>query len=805
MKKLLLLLFLFGIASGQTNLQYFENSSYLGGLNVKTDSASLKPTEALVLDNLVFDKFGSLQKRSAIKYWNANQLPSGEIVKDIYDFTTQAGTDKKLIATQYFAYAKNNSDTTTVATWTSNRIGYSRGVMRISYQHDTAYGDTTWWLLGIKKGDYLFFRESTYVIDSILTDSTLKLNKNGYWNDAVKATYKIWRYLPSANTQITSWNNNAYFACDEVPPFYYDSSQCRWLACVDTGTMQDYFWSTNHYQRLFPTTGGYIQLDYNRHAVYGWPIYMDYVRVVAVGNNSTYDTLAHMMIDSLSVGRPVYMIHPYRGPIGGHSNPTGATVTRKIISFIDSLPAGYQWRFRFSDGDDRTWTGGAFYETTGCYANMGYAGNGFDTMAVTDTNKNFSNASLSGLTIIFGSSPYRPYKILGAGGTDLHLTVIDTFGYDTNKVVGRYYIFDGVPFSNYTTYQKDLRAPIFKQIQFHDNVLYAFGCQFDSTGDTINQGFIYHSDIGLPKQFRSISRDGLTQQVCGFDLSLNSKETPTSMFELHDRLVITTGSKIYELTGYPQALGDGALVNVMPNFGIPSYNAVVTRDNNYAYMANANGFYKFNGNDVEKISLQVEPLINSYKTTDYELSYFKDYVYFSFNDSNYTLAYYEPTQTFSRLLFGIESASHQATDSSYFWFAHHTLGSRRLFKYPMENVYFDNLAPADSSSINIRYKTGWLSLDNLQWEKQMKLFTSVIAKSTDTLVYKFRADFDTLATITDSTFEAACATCGSRFINKTRFSTPLRGRYFQWEVSGSSKKYFSLGTWGFQWVPFSRY
>lgn len=90
-------------------------------------------------------------------------------------------------------------------------------------------------------------------------------------------------------------------------------------------------------------------------------------------------------------------------------------------------------------------------------------------------------------------------------------------------------------------------------------------------------------------------------------------------------------------------------------------------------------------------------------------------------------------------------------------------------------------------------------------KKVFERFYSVLTKSTDTLVAKYRSDFDTLPVVTDSIFESACSTCGQRLIYIRKFNIPFKGRYFQWELVSNSYTYFSLGAWGLKWYYSSEY
>ena len=800
MKTILTIIFIIiaVFAYGQDNRGYMENTDYTGGLNLSTDSASLKPNEAVILDNLLFDKHGSLEKRPGIKYWNKNQTIGSDIIKDIHYFSTSAGTRKTMIASQNWLYAINSADTTPTD-WSTYRVGYSRGLVHMHTNKDTVWGDTTWWLLGIKKGDYLFFKDTTFIVDSILTDSTLKLNKTYKLSDTTHQSYKIYRYLNSSVSNIVSWNNNAYVGNDEIPAFYYDSSQCRWLACVDSGKVDILSRKSTVIYSLSCSLLIPVKLYSPPPELPNFPTIKRYTKTIYIP-----------IADSIVAESIITMWISHQQVVIRHKDFLGSdtmAIKERLITSYEDYRTDIGYRFQVSDGV--IWDHGDltnWYRLTGDQI-IGQV----DSFAIIDTSKNF-NALNNTRYIVFGANPYRPFKMLVFPENKLGLIKMDTSvwiysGSDSLKLKGRYYIFETIPFtSGYSTYT-ELQSPTFKQILFHDNILFAYGHQLDSLADTINQSFVYHSDIGLPKQFKTLSSDGLTINECGFDLSLNPEDRPTSLFELHDRLIITTKNKTYALLGYPPAIGEGNLINVLPNLGIPSYNAVITRDNNYAYFANTQGFYLFDGNGVDKISLPIEPLINNYLTSDYELGYFRDNVYFGFNDSNYTLLYHEPTKTFTRLRFGIECMNHQSvsSDSGYFLFAHHTLGARRIFKYPIEGLYADSLNSTSATSIPIRFKTGWMALDGLSWNKAFDAFYVMMSRHSDAINFYFRTDFDT-TTIQHILFDTpSCAGCNYLTAKRLPLSQNLKGRYIQLEVYGLSANYFSLGRYGLEWTRESNY
>jgi hypothetical protein len=342
----------------QKNEQSFIVPDYNGGLNVKSDTADLKPNEAIQMDNLVFNKYGALEKRQGIKYWNKYPLTTGQVVKDIQYFDNQT-----LIATQNWIYAEkgyNDTVSSTVA-WGSHRIGYSEGTVHVVHDSDIVYGLNTWWLLAIKKGDYIEISDTTFVIDSILTDSSLLLNKE-YTLTTDTLPYQVYRYLPTSTTQMTSWDNNLYVANDIVPPFYYDSLNCRWLACVDSGTLDTILHNTTPETLDIPE--GSIRIYYEE--VNGENLLAN--RIVLTNQDSLADSINALLLNN----RLVFLRHLWTsipGEVPHHY------VIRQL-DMLDSVNIGTNYKAFYIEGDFN-WTPYPYYPFVdyGCKICVGWSAN----------------------------------------------------------------------------------------------------------------------------------------------------------------------------------------------------------------------------------------------------------------------------------------------------------------------------------------------------------------------------------------------------------------------------------------------
>jgi len=789
------------VAFGQSNREYFEVPDYIGGINVNADSSSLAPNEALVIDNLLFNRYGALEKRGGVKYWNGFAIETGGVIKNIHYFTKNNGSDQLLIATQNYIYSSPFTDTVgSAASWKNKRIGYSRGCVDVTYGSNVVYGDTTWWLLAIKVGDMIVIAESSYTIDSIVADTCIILDTPIKTTTQSNIPYRVVRTLGASGSSIVSWNNLAYIANDEIPPFIFDSLNCRWMMCVDSGTIDTVLRSLDS---TFYVDSGYIWVHYYTDQGFH-PYYAKHITLFKP-DGIVNSSLCRAINDSIATGRHAYEIE-HIALINRY--PFSQRIVRRLVWPVYSQYGGYDYS-------------GNLYADIGCHVDQCgphftfFVDTSFvirslslpESLIIVDKDKAWNDNGIDeppsyyGYYLVIGRKPYSFY-VIGQNSSNYIRLRVDTSDTSTFIKGDRYYVFRAVPYDmSNSSVRGNIKSPIFKHMTFHKNILFAYGFETDSTGDTINTGFVYHSDVGLPQKFQS-RKGGLF----GFDLSLNSDEPITSLWELGDDLIITTRSKIYKLMGYPDAIGNGALIQVIPNIGIGSQNAVVARDNNYAYFARNDGFYVFNGVGIDKISLKIDPLIRSYRTGGFNVGYFDENVYFSFSDSNYTLVYNEPTNAWSRLLFGIETMNDQAAliDSNYFLFAHHTLATGRVFKYPMRTMHVDTLAPGVGENISIEYKTGWMSFGGHRWFKKFdRLFTNITKKESDTLKYVFRVDFDTTARQTVLLHSSACGDCGDKIITHFPLEPAIKARFLQLQISGKPKSYVSIGRWGIKWANLS--
>lgn len=752
-------------------IHYYSHKDYSGGINVQSDSSSLAANQSLILENLVFDRLGSLQKRYGLKYWNNVQFPIGDTIKYIHYLFRNNLANELLIATNNYIYTSPFMDTiTSMPNWALQRLKYSMGTVDIFPQaadgdSNLIYGDGVWWLLAIKEGDYINL-DQYYLIDSILADTCIMISGDisDTITDSVDVSYEVLRKLVG-DPHIASWNNAAYIADEHSPSFYYPDSNIYWLNCIDSGTvLRNTEADTTYFEEFnvpirYATT--YIENEFYER------VYID--------DEAVFDSC----VSYFNQNYLVFISHrdPWRG------------LGRKTRQMMDYVGQGYNMIILQGTEYATIWYG----DSTGSCWNGRYNS---DTLNfIVDTTKYWDTDNLVGNLIVNGKTPlvFCPITINGA-----NRVYFDNNSADTFFIAGdHYYIFEAIPYTNKCA--DTLLSPRLSHMYFHNNILYGYGYELDSKSDTISTGTIFHSDVGLPKS---------NIVFYGFDLSLSANDKPTSLFSLNDNLIIGTNNKIYKMIGLPPVLGDGAIRVVIPSIGIPNYNSVVGRDNNYVYIGRRDGFYVFDGISINKISFNIDPLVRQYGSNGYYVGYFRDNIYFGSNDSDHTFIYYEPTKTFTTNTIGLSLFNNQEimSDSGYFIFAHNGLDPRRLYKFPNSTFYLDSLSPASTDTFRVCYKTGWMSFDDLRYEKAFKDFWLMVTKqySIDTIFVNFRLDFDSTTFFADTILSFGSSQNSYRVIERIKFPSTTKGRYLQVEMISRNINHFAIGEWGVSWIPVTK-
>lgn len=741
---LAIILLLAGSVFGQTRQEYAV-SDFRGGLNLATDSIDQAPNEAIQADNTTLDKFGALHKRYGIINWNSSLISSGKLWNIHY--VEDKNADKMLFfASNLSIYERKGWEDTVDVTgtqWRRMQVSYSRGII------DTAengqryiYGDSTSWILAVDVDDNIEFEgdiAQSWNIDSVLADTILHIDADLTSAHGDTTTYRIIKNIANPTlakpgyADLSSWGGKLYVADGSHEPWYYDGDQPYLLGIVDSGTV---------------TTAAVVDTTFAPYDS-GTVTLIVGSNIVRISGGNVADTA----FEPGNMFRAQYEVEDCQ-----HSSNKMARFNARIIgrstadsSFYLSGAVSWSWAecvpqtihitMPQPDGEElvRTWKIEARYIriTTKQYQYL------------EDTTKVFPDGpevNYVGFWIVNGKDAKKRGYI--SGNTDRVIS-FDSTGVSFSAG-DRYYVVRQHPemrhpivdwgYSPYPDPFGDDPYPLvpegstytelnyFKQIIFHRNRLYAIGYSIVpkaaggfSVGDTINTGRIWFSDIAMPRYiFADWNFDVTGANTGSQNLSLYSADACQRMFVLRDDLYIITNSNIYRLSGEPDVNQDGYglyLSQVVRGIGTNQpYGIVVTKDN-VAYIMNQEGIWLFDGNVINKISYNVDPLVERYRGSRMVAGKFKDNLFFSYPDSNKTLLFFDPLKKFvGPWDIGMLTINDQfvAIDSNYFLFSR-SVNSSYVLKYPRDFINFsDILAPNDTAVVVFRYRPGWLTLGTLR-------------------------------------------------------------------------------------------
>ena len=816
MRKIAVILLLLSSLAVAQNRQEYSASEFTGGLVLATDTIDMNPNEAIQMDNMTLNKFGALHKRYGIINWN-DSLVSADTIKDIHYVEDKNGDKMQFIATNKYVYeAKSWEDVDSMATWDSLVVGGGAIVDYTRGQIDTAisgqryiYGDTTSWIIAALPNDRIIIGDSIYIIDSVLTDTTL------YVTTAVGThggePYRLLK-CSRGNPSLSSYNGNLYVADDLNEPWWYNGTQPFNLGIVDSGIVDSI-------QPLSEPTlyRGQDSTAFISRTSRDFPLWFNTFNV-SLDSIQPTDNL------HLSFRDGDFIYHDFKAEIM-EENASNSTFR------VNLYPgAGQYWRppvddaevplafyhIRHPDLGDNSWAMFWIYEG--------------DTWAdsraparIIDSSKTWGYDDYQGFFLMNGNNARKGSPILANDPTNISYDSLDG-SFDFAKG-DQYYIVWQAPHMinkivNFDWYWYNLDSvfvneTFFSQIYFHRNRLYAIGkeisrhtVEYDqwnvyTEGDTLSTGRVWFSGLGIPGYIPSdFNFDIYGANPKNENISVFSSDATRRFFVLRDDLYLTTKSNIYRISGnIVQGPEDLWISQVIHGVGTNQPNGIVTTKDNVAYVMNQQGIWWFDGNAIEKISYNVDPFIETNRNSRMTAGKFKDDLIFSYPDSNKTMILFYPLKKFvGPWNIGMLTINDQfvAIDSNYVLFAQ-SEDSAYVLKYPRDFVNFsDILEPNDTSVVVFRYRPGWMTFGTLQHkileDIEITAFTINPVSGYDFLNYlAVYRDF------TDTVRWSATAFSEGTPINAFESIGDIQGRAFQILVKDSTDNDFWLSNWLARW------
>lgn len=801
----LLLIFLYSLASAEPgDRREYTVNDFLGGLNV-TDSVNLQPNEAIDLENFVLDKFGPLHKRYGVKHWN-DSLVSADSIKDIHYVEDKNGDKMLFIATNNYIYeAKSWEDVDSMETWdslnvngTGTIISYTMGSID-SIKDNYAYADTgsaeatddsVSWILSVRgadlylwgdsvnavtEGDVFLIGDSTYTVDSVLSDFKLYLvGDNGVADTIGDATYRILKRI-EGNPSLTSWNGNLYVASSHAESWWYDGEEPRLLIYADTG----YATTVTATVELDPySPDSTVWLSDN------FVVAVEFVFSDTFSNGDSIKDAGNYFEMDLFIDATV---HHFSAEIVSVNSDTNRLIISKNVqnpeSYDPRLPTAlYPFYFVNTDTSTHRW------KITSPKAR----GSSDNEASVKDSTKNWNLNEWQGYYFLNGRDALNRSYIyknnentlwidssVSVNAKDRYYIAWSTLNPDSTKDAPLHPLMENV-------YHTEI---YFSQIIFHRNRLYAIGKEISRIqrrhnawsyalyGDTTNTNRVWFSDLGIPPSIRPLNNFDLTG--ASRDFSVYSHDAAQAFFVLRDDLYVVTNSNIYRISGEPDPpkYGYGLYISqVVTGVGTNQPNGIITTKDNYAYIMNQQGIWLFDGDVIEKISYKIDPLVETYRNSRMTAGKFKDNLFFSYPDSNVTIVMHYPTKGFTTWNIGMLTINDQAVaiDSNYFLFAK-VEDSTFVLKYPRDNSTFtDNLTGVSEANYTLSYRTGWQSMGPWDYARKLDYIYMIYQQSTgDTKIFFF-ADGD----LTDTLYIDTVTTTGM-MVHRARLGNNVRGSLHQ--------------------------
>jgi hypothetical protein len=757
------------------NAEEYRVDSFIGGINVATDSTDLLPNQALNLTNLTFDMPNVLTSREGYSYWNSTAF-NGVEGQEIDAITIY--NDRIMSVVNGWPFANESH-----FQWTGDSLV-------VFNDSDFVYdiGDPEWLYMKAGYGDTIIISGVKYEVANVATsdDSTIQLSTNYAGSDDTIASYIYRKYLGSFDF-FTEYGGILYFLSDDDYAGFtmvFNDTLLKYLAIIDTGTITSS-----------------IDFDTSSYIARGSDVVLKVGERKAVARSAgIFDSMG------ISIGDIFFYYYKYscrrgrdRGKGGGYIIRDGTFYS--TITAIDTA-ATNEW-IEIEDVF-RTPCGDPVLEANSWEVRREH------TVAVVDSlYDGFADGSKNWFDIEFGNELYtRFYAVTADSGYDAIKNILNND--DTTLVLEgavasgvNYYIMTMIPSyllrggSAIDSIYKE--QPRFKQMIFYNGQYYAIGTYENKEPGPFPNPFDGTLEVYLPRYDRiwysHPGFPGYANRTYFFELETGG--VTSVLFTLRDRLYVGMTTSIWSSVGLPQIVndrGDQIIVKVVSNNGIPDIDNWAKSTEEYGYYTNKTGTYGFDGVRPQEISLLIDPIIENNYSSRIVMVYQNPHLYISFTDSNFTLVYDERFKTFTKFDFGMTCA-YAPPDSDIIYFGLNGQPGR-IYYYP-NGEYWDRNSSTDSSGIEIEYKSGWQSYGGYWLNKRITegYFPMLTPDTASVSIYSnFSGTADDVIT----------ADSASRFVYRKDADNDATGEYFQIAIRDTVYNQAIIGGYRIIWEQISQ-
>lgn len=763
----------------------YEVANFLGGKVVSGDSTNLKPNEALDLVNLIPDMWNVLTNREGYSYWNDSLISDNEI-QQIFIYEPYADTQRLVFACNGFIYINPDLDDPGAVDWDTLRFSVDADSLIFTFGQFFLDGlDRQFFTRYVADGDIIIDEnDATYIVDLLnyaYSDWLWIVSSYGGTTDTFAC--EIVKKL-AGTPHFNQYRKGLHISDSEGFPLVYNDTSMIFLAVVDTGTFTSsdttrdstfiYNFNQVHISGLFVHGRG-DSTQFITGGVKPGDIFLYYLTNTGWAGENRLDryettvdiTFAAIVEDTLT-------------------NPVSNKQILKLDRSMPFTPVNY-----WNDYEIKR-------ETYPCILNDTALFVGDNTKSWWDSQ--YGDNYLTTFYAVGESSGYQAnYQIYC--NADTTFTAMKTKSLYAGEMLANdnYTIFSRIPVDVDTFWlDQYIEFPRFAKTLFYNNQLYAFGydqttgadiggCCEQGQNERANQNRIWYSEISMPFYIRY-----------NYNFDITSTSGITNTFELRNGLYISDESSIWRFSGSPRLFGssgDGIINRVVSNNGIPDIDNYIKATEEYGYFVNRTGIYRFDGVRPEKISWDIDRIIEDNYNSRIVTVFQDRKLFVSFPDSNFTLVYYEDFDNFYPLDFGMTCAyAPPDTNIIYFGLKGYT---GRIYYYP-NGEYWDRNSSTDSSALSIRYLSGKQSYGGYWKNKQVEQGYFQML-SPDTATIYITSDFDAAPS------DTVTADSSGRFVYNELF-TDVVGEYVQVEIVDTVSNQIIIGGYRMLWkeVPPSK-